>query len=66
MKQFPVAGLLRAEQVDRDIISDAQLQKILGGKFDGIERDIERSREGINRGDVTYHELDGIIPSSSW
>ena len=63
MKQFPVAGLLRAEQVDKDPIGDAQLQKILGGKFDGIERDIERSREGINRGDVPYHELDGIIPS---
>ena len=63
MKQFPVAKLLRAEQVDKDPIGDAQLQKILGGKFDGIERDIERSSEGINRGDVPYHELDGIIPS---
>lgn len=62
LKQFPVAGLLRAEQVDRDTISDAQLQKVLSGKFNGIERDIERSRERIDNGDIPLTELDGIIP----
>ena len=61
LKQFPVAGLLRTEQVDSELVSDRRLVQI-SRKFNGIERDIQQSRFGIDNGDIPLSELDGIIP----